>query len=344
MRTWTRWVLLSVCLVSSASARAAVPGDAADARVDAGPANLSTTDVVARVAEVAVKEDWKTPGWSDPVIEGWLQHALAVAASRARGRPLPPTIKFADYQGRWAAANQPPPPAPRGGGERTLVAADRLDVAFLSDCVALVDGDVRISHASNCVIVARGAVVVSGGSANVIVAGHLIRQGHDGSERRVARMAGGAAAGGRPVPPASVLVSAGRVVVSHATDTVIAAAADAEVSHAVGCLFLNTPKVTTSHDDGSSEVKVERLRVGPPPKPHPLADRFRLHGAVGRKGAVVWYGDRRYVIDVGKPVTDEAGKPVPDLAGWTVTTVSEGIVVLANRGERATIVLYDTER
>ena len=70
------------------------------------------------------------------------------------------------------------------------------------------------------------------------------------------------------------------------------------------------------------------MRVAAPR--HPLAARVQLDWLTPNKGAVIRFGERRHVADVGKPITDEVGKPVAGLEGWVLTFCDQGYALFTN--------------
>jgi hypothetical protein len=345
-----REALRRLFLIPLALAALAVPAGAAapaaDARgkevVHAGDASLP--DVLERVRIAAAGNEWQNEGWTDPVIEEWVRNVITSVKEAGRAKDLVAPFKFADCKRRGAFDD------PRAGmmgqpGVTSLVVAKRLSVGRLSNTVALVDGDAKIPYADYCVIIARGVVDISHGKGNVVIAGHFVDVAHDGSDRQIAMLMAqrGGPAPPRPVPPASLIVSGRTVRVSHATGTVLAAGALVQCSHATDCVLLNTPKADISHNNGGVEMKSDKVRLGDPPTPHPLAADLKLHRAA--QGSVIfWYKDRRYAADLDQPITDETGVQVPALAGWTVSLVGDDYAVLSNEADRATIVMGPAPR
>ena len=86
-------------------------------------------------------------------------------------------------------------------------------------------------------------------------------------------------------------------------------------------------------------MKLDKVALGPAPRPHPLAAQVGLHSVPGEHTALFWHKGRRYVAEKDRPITDEAGQPVAELAGWHLTLTGERFAVLSNAKERATVVM-----
>jgi hypothetical protein len=113
----------------------------------------------------------------------------------------------------------------------------------------------------------------------------------------------------------------------------------------VACSSTPPADLDVSHKQGCVEVRTDRVRLGNPPKPHPLAADVSLRSVNGDKGVVVFrYKGRRYVAEKGKPITDEADRPVPDLDGWVVTIAGSGYAVLGSQRERASVVIAEPHK
>jgi hypothetical protein len=342
------------------SAASAPPGNnAAQVVVEKGP-DASLPDVLAHVRTIAGGEAWRKEGWGDPVVEGWLAAVVTAVREAGHGQDLADPVKFAAVKGRAGPDDLRIPLGPRveaveAGPQTLLVSPKNVRAEHVGGVVMLVDGDVQLGFAENCTVFATGSVYVAHGSGNVIVAGHFIHVSHDGSERSGlamrGRMAARAAQAGRPVPvppdpargrplpPASLLLTSGTLDFSHAGGAVCGAANHVEGGFAWGCVFLNSPGVTVSHDNGGATLRTDKVALGPPPRPHPLEADLRLHAAPGGHTAIFWHKNRRYVAEVNRPITNEAGGPVPDLEGWVLTMAADDFAILSNDKENCTAVM-----
>jgi hypothetical protein len=216
-----------------------------------------------------------------------------------------------------------------------VVGSGNLDLPHATRSIILADGNARVSFANDCVIIARGAAYVAHGRGNVIIAGHFVHVSHDGQRQPVRNAAGQGfvrGANGMPqmeVSAGGVIVCGGVIDVSHANGTVLAAGKALRVSHANGCTFVNQPAdAAISRQTDSREAAAPALRVVLPP--HPLGERVRMDWLTPQKGAVIRFQDRRYVADVGKPITDEAGQPVAALQGWTLSFCDQGYALFTD--------------
>lgn len=347
--------LAAMLAIASPSVAAPISGGVDGNVVNDTPSALSIPDVLDRVRIAASGEEWRQQGWTDPAIEGWIANAIVTVHEAGHGQELPELPKFAGIKERIKAEDVARQIAvERAGAGSSLIVCKRLDSVRLANAVVLVDGDASISFADNCVIIARGAVHISHGSGNVVVAGQFVHVSHDGHERSRLAMsrrlaeeraveAGqpipAAPLAHAPVPPSSLLLSGGALEVSHAGGAVCGAAGTVDLGFAWDCVFLNSPVIRTSHKFGSVELKSDKVRLGVPAGPHPLAADLRLHSVAGEETVIFWHKDRRYIAKRDKPITDETGEAVAELNGWVVTVVASDLAVLSNEAERATVVL-----
>ena len=344
LRLFPSLACLLIAPALTARAAPAAPGGVDTRDVEVVAHATSLTDVLDRVGDIAAGDDWQKEGWTDPLIEGWIAHVVATVREAGHGKDLRDPVKFAEFKGR-GPRDDPRAAMLDAPGPGSIIVAKQVDETRLNNAIVLVDGDAHIPYADYCVIVARGVVDIAHGRGNVVIAGQFIDISHDNSDRQVAlRMAErGRAAPPRPVAPASLLMSPGVVRVSHAGESVCAAGESLEIGHALGCVFLNTPNKTISHNQGGVELNSDKVRLGDAPKPHPLAADVKLHAPAGNM-AVFWHKDRRYVAERGKPVVDETGAPVAALAGWILTVVGQDYAVLANEQERASVLMRRERR
>lgn len=284
-----------------------------------------------RLADVEPRPDAAQPpaapvGEVDQIVIDPAAPAVAPAAPGAAVQPRAIIVNRAG--GRVPQLNQ------------ALIVGRNIEIAHAKQSIILADGNARISFANDCVIVARGAVYVAHGRGNVIVAGHFVHVSHDGHARPMRNPAarGGIvhAPGGRlameVVEPGSVIACGGVVDISHAHGTVLIADQGLRVSHANSCRLVDRPDdAVIGHQNDCRDVAAPGLSVALPP--HPIGARVRVEWLAPTRGVVFHFGDRRYVADLNKPVTDEAGKPVAELEGWTLSFCDQGYALFSRDGD-----------
>ena len=354
---------IAVLCASRDVSHAAAP---ADDRLPGLPDQTSFDTLLDRVRVAAADVKWQQAGWTDPVVERWLEDVIARVrkATGDDGYVIP--VRFADVQPRVQqpqaapparppaqdgpeAPAQPLPPAPpaaqqqpvaarqRGAeGKNLLIIGDDIKISHAHRSIILASGNAEISFARECVIIAGRTVNVSHGQQNVIAAGRFIHVSHDGRSMPVRGPNGpvfqpGGGLKREVVQRGSVLVSGGGVDVSHGHASACIAASLLRISHANGCAFINPPdQIHVSHETDCrrvfAEIDVDRAIS-------PMASQVHVKWSVPQKGAVLRFNQRQYVAELGKPITDEAGVPVPGLAGWTVSYSDNGYVVFTKGRE-----------
>lgn len=227
-----------------------VPVEAQDAKGSEVASAHAFAQVIQRIRDATRAREWERVGWTDPVIQRWLDVQIAVLkrATNADAAVLP--VAMVDLRERGAK---------QGRANRSLiVSAGDFKGNFIEDSVILVDGEANIGFVRNSIIIARDSVRVSHARGNVVVAGKDIEIAHDNSGRDAR---------------GSVLIGGGSLKVSHATGSIISAGVKLEVSHARQCSFINTHDVTVSHRHDSPSIDVPGLelpgvqRRQPPPQP-----------------------------------------------------------------------------
>jgi hypothetical protein len=262
-------------------------------------------------------EQWRKPDWKDPLLETAvirLVEQVREGTGRANVR-LPAAFDQVERRdgrdlGTFAE-----------GGFYALTGGS---ITRVNRSILLIDGSLRISFAEDCLIIARGAVEISHGRRNVVLAGQYIRCGFDGDPRT---------GGG------SLLMSGSALHVSHCNGSVCFAP-HMRISHATETVFLNSPKMDVSHEQGCSVMNA-KLPAAPREKPNPLAGKLKIRQIVkpddSNEGAMVILQTNgvELVLRPGAAISDNQGKPIPELAGWTLSVVADGLALFTKGREDA---------
>ena len=311
-------VLLAQVPASTAPATAPAEGAAA------APAFEQVLD---RVRQAASNRDWEKHGWSDAVLHQWLEDLVEHVDRATDGSVpagLPVTFEHVEPIREADAAELP-------RLEGALLVTRGIKLVSADRSILIVDGNVRVSHCNGCVIVARGAVDISHGRGNIVIAGHFIHVSHDGRStpaRPIRRDADGGIAM-ELTEPGSLLVSGSTVDVAHAHGSIVVAPDLARISHANACTFINSPTLEVPNNHGGVAILDEKF-PNVRPSVHPLGKSITVRWVVPSKGAVFDLRQKRYVAEVGKPITDESGAAVAELEGWTVSFADDGYVLFTD--------------
>lgn len=306
--------------------------------------------VLERIRMHAGNDAWKQGGFSDEVIEKWLEKLVGEIAKEAKLPELKVPVKQAELAP--VDLNQ------RNAAPRGLIICKDLKpgMLLLRNSIVLADGKVSVESAHDCVIIARGAVTVKHSQGSVIVSGvHVSIPMLDGVPNDAKR--------------GSLLVSRGRVDVrsTYGSRIVSPAGFDADRSPLNRDLVLiNTPAKPVNPamaalfaGRGAPPVMVQipGLPLDLLPE-HGMSNKISLLGAVHAErqvqigfgapvirsradvvpvGAVIRYQGKRYVADLDQPIVDEAEEVVAGLRGWTLTFVDEKTAIFSS-GEADAVV------
>ena len=302
--THANW--LACCLISCwwaaavQSARGEVPRNSA-------PDKDTLQAVLDRIHTHAEGNAWQTAGFRDEAIEGWLDKLLAKVTTAAEIPPLKLPVRLSDV-------SAPKDPGRQTLHDKTLIVGKHVEVFFLRNSILWADGNAEVGHAQNSVILARGAVSVSNARNCVIVTGIAVEAAHDGENLAGAN--------------ASVMVTRGAANLSFAWGTKIAAPEGVTVSNPQNALFLNGPVPKSDDRSGCRSVQVGDFGLGTIRR-HPLAAQIIPIGFVQPKGLVFRFDGKRYVAEVGQPITDEAGAELAALKGWQVSFATGKLAVFS---------------
>ncbi len=288
----------------------------------------SWATVLERVRKHAASDDWQKSGFEDLLIEGAIEKLIDQANEAAKQKRVNLPVRFAECQANTEI---------RGGrgASRLLCAQGSHEFSGADRSIFLIDGNVRISHASDCLIIARGAVNISHGSGNVILAGQFVDISHDGS-----RLRGGEAA----VEGGSSLVLSGSILrMSHSQRSICYAQSELSVG-SPNCIFLNSAKALEGRRASSPQVDGVKLLLQPTAPPNPIRDQLKITQVYGRGDsdaglAIIEQGGIEIVLRPGAEIKDNLGMPVAALAGWKLAFVADGYALLSNGKEDAGFVI-----
>jgi len=116
--------LIVVAAAGAPAAPAAPAGGGAERAAVVKADAPSLPDVLQRVRAAAGDEAWRRGGWTDPVIDTWIEQTLAALAQARPELDLPAPGRLATYAPRDPGEIRPGPVA-AGGGEKALVVANR---------------------------------------------------------------------------------------------------------------------------------------------------------------------------------------------------------------------------
>jgi len=297
--------------------------------------------VLDRIHEHAANDSWKQGGFTDEVIEKWLDKLVGSVAKAAGFPDLKLPVRLADVK--------PSQPQTAVGNLRgtfltnaLLVAKDTdLKTARLVHCVVLADGAVEVEAANGCVIVARGPVTIRSMSSHcVIVSGVYVK---------IARF------DGEPTNTVngSLIVSRSRAEIGDAYGSFIAAHDGVVVSSARDARFINmsvpgllrpSPR-PANPNSGGQKLQVPDFPLESFPR-HAMAEKMEFVGIITTEaavrpgfsrirsesqttGIVFRFAGRRYVAELGQQIVDEAGDAIEALRGWKLTLAMDKFAVFS---------------
>jgi len=290
--------------------------------------------VLERIQGHAAGEAWKQPGFQDDAIEIWLDKLIGSIARAAEINDLKLPVRLKDVKRRGPL--QLVGPSRLWDSLAVCHDADWKDTS-LERSIILASGNVDVDVVRNSVIVARGVIRVHGFSeGSVLVAGTMVILGeHDGSAGK-----------------GSVILSRGWADLGEAAHgTIVAAGKGISAGQTEGAMFVNAPLPVLQRgfviDSRSRSVRVADLPLESCPV-HPLSEKIKvlgvMHGmvksgqrsgrrpTVGPAAAILQYGGRRYIADLGQPILDESGKPVAALANWKLHGITNSQAIFSKPG------------
>jgi hypothetical protein len=286
------------------------------------------------VKQHASNEDWKKPGFADPLLEGAVEKLVEQANLVAKEDRVQMPARFGDVSAAGDRFRPMPggAPPPRPGAGQLVCGQGALAFSHCNNSIFLIDGSVRISFATNCLIIARGAVNISHSSGNVVLAGQYIDIGHEGSGLRLGEARGVVAKSG-----SSLLMSGGSLQIAHAMGAICSAPDEVSVG-ADNCIFLNCAPKLDGRRNPNQVIEKVKLQIQPAAPPNPIRDQFKIAQVVDRdedRFIIVEQNGVEVVVREGGEIKDNLGKPVPALAGWKLTYISRGHALLSNGKEDA---------
>ena len=294
--------------------------------------------VLERIHQHAGGEAWRESGWTDAVIEGWLDRVVGSIAKAAELSQLKLPVRMAEVK--------PADGKGRAFGKALLVGKGMdLRTARLRNSIVLADGNVEVEQVEGCVIVARGAVVATQAVNSVIVAGAYVKVAADGQYGKSAT--------------GSVIISRGLANVARIHGTILAAGEGAIVeSIPEGGIFVNAAVImgttisATRRRPRSIRIRDFPLEEAPV---HPLSKQVEVVGVVypevmttelsyrraaavligrdsappGPTGLVFRLNGRRYAAEVGKPIVNQAEEVVAELADFKLSYLDDEVAIFS---------------
>jgi hypothetical protein len=319
----------------------AVLRELAKRKLDSELDKVNWSTILERVKQHAANENWKKPGFADPLLEGAVEKLVEQANLIAKEDRLQMPVRFGDVS---AAGGRPRPmpgagPPPRPGAGQLVCGQGALEFSFCNNSIFLIDGSVRIAHCSNCLIIARGAINIAHGSGNVVLAGHFIDVSHDGTGLR----RGGPMPGGGAVPGSSLLMSGSILRVSNAFRSICSAPDEATVG-CEDCVFLNCKPPADGRRVANKVIEKVNLQLQPIAVPNPIRDQLKITQVIDRGDSrpgfiVVEHGGVEVVVRPGVEIKDNLGKPVAALANWKLAFTADGYALLSNGKDDAGFVV-----
>jgi hypothetical protein len=282
------------------------------------PAPSEFDKMISRIRSAEADRAWQRPGWKDDVIEATLKKAIAAAKTSAERESLKLPIDFTDVK--------PFPPNVELGFlvNNLVVAAGTVDVAHANKSIFLVDGNIRIAHAYDCVVVARGFADLSHCERCVVIAGHHINVSFDGI------------IGDGGPSMTSLFISGRSIGIAHAEGTICSAPEWVSVSHAKNMDFLASPNRDISHHEGckfkdkANSPLAMALPMDVPASLFKVRQVCDAESDPARQLVTVEKNGLEYVLRLGSKITDEKGQPIPSWDKWSVSFISERIVLFSD--------------
>jgi hypothetical protein len=280
------------------------------------PAATEFDQVIDRIRSAESNRAWQTPGWKDDVIESVLKKAIAAAKSSANSDSLRLPVEFTDLK-----PVRPDRPF-NFLGKNLLVKTGTVEVDHASKSIFLVDGSIRIGHAHDCIVITRGFADVTNCNRCVVIAGHHVNIGFDLGDDM-------------PSKP-SLIVSGRSMRIAHADSTICSAPEFIHVSHAKNMDFLASPNRDISHQeacrfkDKATPPIAMPLPTDVPSNLFTVRQVFDAESNPARQLVTVEKNGIEYVLRLGSRIADERGKPIPSWSDWSVSYISEGIVLFSD--------------
>jgi hypothetical protein len=280
------------------------------------PAATDFDQIIDRIRSAVADRAWQTPGWKDDVIESVLKKVVATAKTSANRDALSLPVAFNGLR-----PVRPDRPF-NFLGTNLLVANGIVDVDHAKKSIILVDGSIRIGHAHDCIVIARGFADVTNCDRCVVIAGHHVNIGFDL---------------GDDMPSKPSLIASGRSMrIAHADSTICSAPEFIHVSHAKNMDFLASPNRDISHQEACRfKDKVlppltMPLPTGVPSTLFTVKQVCDAESNPARQLVTVEKNGIEYVLRLGSKIADEKGQPIPSWSDWSVSFISEGVVLFSD--------------
>lgn len=313
------------------------------------PIDNTLSAILGRIHEHAASKIWRADGWKDEQIETWLEGVVGKIAPAAK-LPLKLPVRFADVK--------PTDEASRQSFDQALLVGKnfRLVSTKLRNCIVLADGNFLADSVQGCIVIARGAISVTSSDSSIIVAGAYARTNADGQSRNLT-------SGSLFLSPGwvnaetiygSVIYAGEGIATGRQLDGGVFINATLVVSDTLSPLVQRRPRTVKVRDlpigdlvndplysqlDVSGIIYPEAMDVG-----DPLGFVTRLNRNTSRPrpiGLVLRFQNRRYVVNIGKPILDQNEKPVDDLAGWKLSYVNDKLAIFSNGQADAIVRIED---
>lgn len=306
--------------------------------------------ILGRIHEHAATKSWRKEGWQDEQIETWLEQVVGKIAVAAKLPELKLPVRFADV--KPSEGTTPP------SRKNTLLVGKSFNLRpiTVSRCIVLADGNVMADRLENCIVIARGAISAGSTESSILIAGAYVRSTTDGQPIALGK--------------GSLFATPGWAHVDTINGSVVYAGEGITTgSRAEGGVFINTTLlgnelITSSILRRPRSVKVRELPFGELVN-HALHDHLTILGVIYPEaidppdrfsavaifnrdktpkprptGVVLRFEGRRYVVNIGTTIVDQAKKPVPLLAGWKLSYLNDKIVIFS-KGDADAILRVD---
>lgn len=295
--------------------------------------------ILSRIHEHVATKAWREEGWKDEQIEIWLEQVVGKIAVAAKLPELKLPVRFADV--KPSEGTTPP------SRKNTLLVGKNFNLRpiTVSRCIVLADGNVMADRLENCIVIARGVISAGSTESSILIGGAYVRSTTDGQVSALGK--------------GSLFATPGWAHVDTINGSVVYAGEGITTGSRVeGGVFINTTLVgneltTSSILRRPRSVKVRDLPFGELVN-HALHDQLTILGVIypeaidppdrlsvagilnGSKtpkprptGVVLRFEGRRYVVNIGTTIVDQAKKPVPSLAGWKLSYVNDKTVIFS---------------